>query len=90
MNRNFELSGMSCGGCVNTVKSALLKIPNITAAEVKLVPPMAILTMNSPVKLEALQAQLSKFGHYTIKESIQNRKENKKVQETRDPNSSSC
>lgn len=70
MKKIYTLSGMSCGGCVNSVKSALLKIPNITEAEVQLAPQMATITMSSQVKLEVLQTHLSNIGHYTIKEVI--------------------
>jgi len=31
----LKIDGMSCGGCVGTVRSALLKTPGVKAAEVK-------------------------------------------------------
>ena len=68
MKKNYELSGMSCGGCVNNVKNTLLKLPGILDAEVGLNPQRAILTMNKTVDVTELQAQLSKAGHYSIKE----------------------
>lgn len=70
MKRKFELSGMSCGGCVSSLKRALLQIPDVTEAEVRLRPQSAVLTLSKPVDVSQLQAQLSKAGHYTIKESI--------------------
>ncbi len=72
MKKNYELSGMSCGGCVNSVKQALLKVPDVTEVEVQLHPQTAVLTMNKSIDLVELQTQLKKAGHYTIKEAILN------------------
>ncbi len=68
MKKEYELTGMSCGGCVNSVKNTLLKLPEILDAEVGLNPQRAMLTMDKTVDVAALQAQLSNAGHYTIKE----------------------
>ena len=70
MKKKFELSGMSCGGCVSNVKRVLLQLPDVTEADVQLRPQSAVLTLNKPVDVSQLQAQLSKAGHYTIKESV--------------------
>lgn len=68
MKKAYELTGMSCGGCVNAVKQALIKLRDVEEAEVKLNPQRAVITMNKPVDLAELQTQLSKAGHYTINE----------------------
>ena len=68
MKKNYELAGMSCGGCVSSVKQMLLKVPGVTEAEVQLRPPGAVLTMDKTIGIDELQAQLKKAGHYTIKE----------------------
>ena len=70
MKKNYELQGMSCGGCVSSVKNALLKLPDVEDAEVHLHPQSAVLTMSKPIGVDELQTQLSKAGHYTIKEVI--------------------
>ena len=70
MKKEFELAGMSCGGCVSHVKKALLHVPGVTEAEVHLHPQSAVLTMNKLIDVEELQTQLSKAGHYTIKEVV--------------------
>ncbi len=72
MKKNYELSGMSCGGCVNSVKQILLQIPDITDAEIQLNPPTAVLTMNKPIALEKLQEQLNQAGNYTIRDGVSN------------------
>lgn len=68
MKKVFELAGMSCGGCVRHVKKALLHVEGITEAEVHLHPQRAVLTMTESIDVAKLQNQLSKAGHYTIKE----------------------
>ena len=68
MKKNYEIQGMSCGGCVSGVKNALLQLPGIEDAEVHLHPQTAVLTMSKPIDVAELQAQLNKAGHYTIKE----------------------
>lgn len=66
MKKYYELEGMSCGGCVNNVKQALMELPNVTAAEVELKPQGVVLTMSESIDTSILQAQLDKAGHYTI------------------------
>ena len=68
MKKNYEIKGMSCGGCVSNVKRALLQIPDVTEADIQLNPQSATLTMSKPVDVEELQAQLSNAGHYSIRE----------------------
>ena len=70
MKKNYELTGMSCGGCVSSVKKALLQVPDVTEVEVSLNPQGATITMNKAIDVKDLQAQLSKAGHYTIKETL--------------------
>jgi copper chaperone CopZ len=72
MKKEYELHGMSCGGCVSNVKRALLQVPDVTEAEVQLNPQGAIITMNKSIAVDELQAQLRKAGHYTIKEVVSN------------------
>ena len=70
MKKTYELTGMSCGGCVNTVKQALIKLPDVEVAEVQLNPQRAVLTMRKPIDVSELQIQISKVGHYAIKEIV--------------------
>ena len=72
MKKNYELSGMNCGGCVNAVKTALLQMPDITDVEVQLNPQGAVITMDKSIGINELQNQLTKVGTYIIKEIIQN------------------
>ena len=68
MKKNYELTGMSCGGCVNNVKQALMSVPGVEVVDVQLNPQCAVITMDQSVDVKELQAYLSKAGHYTIKE----------------------
>ena len=70
MKKSYELTGMSCGGCVKSVKNALLQLSGVEEAEIQLNPPTAILTMSKPLDVDELQAQLKKAGYYTIKEIV--------------------
>ncbi len=70
MKKEYSLDGMSCGGCVNNVKQNLLKVSGVTEAEVKLHPQGAVITMDKSIGVDELQSQLSKAGHYTIKELV--------------------
>lgn len=69
MKKTYEISGMSCGGCVSSIKSALLRHPDVEVAEVHLHSQSAELTMNNPIDLCELQVRLKKAGDYTIKET---------------------
>ncbi len=72
MKKNYHIQGMSCGGCVSNVKRALLQVADVTEAEVHLNPQGATITMSKDIDVENLQTQLSKSGHYTIKEVLNN------------------
>lgn len=69
MKKYYGLKGMSCEGCVNSVKQALIELPDVTDAEVKLQPQGVLLTMNKSIDTHVLQTQLDKAGHYTISNS---------------------
>jgi copper chaperone CopZ len=66
MKKYYELTGMSCGGCVSSVKQALMELPDVTEAEVQLEPQGVLLSMNKSIDTNVLQAQVHKAGHYTI------------------------
>lgn len=66
MTHTYNISGMTCNGCVSKVKSELLKIGDIAEAEVQLTSPQATITMQKHISVEALQSALQKAGNYTI------------------------
>lgn len=69
MTHAYNISGMTCSSCVAKVKSALLKIGDITSAEVQLTAPQAIITMQKHIPVQVLQAAIQNAGLYSITES---------------------
>lgn len=65
----YAVSGMTCGGCVNRVKTTLSAYAE--SVEVSLQPPQVQLT-NPSVTLDALNNALAKVGHYTLSEPTSN------------------
>ena len=61
----YQVSGMTCGGCVNRVKTTLSEYAS--HVDVTLDPPQA--TLHQPtVNIKALNQALSQVGHYTLSE----------------------
>ncbi|MBK7883611.1 MAG: cation transporter [Chitinophagaceae bacterium] len=69
MTHTYHISGMTCNNCVAKVKSELLKISDITQADVQLTSPQATITMQKHIPVNILQSALQKAGNYTIKEA---------------------
>ncbi|MFT4095248.1 MAG: heavy metal-associated domain-containing protein [Niabella sp.] len=66
MTHTYNIQGMTCKSCVAKVKSELLKLGDITEAEVQLAAPQATITMQKHIPLTALQAAIHKAGRYMI------------------------
>ena len=69
MTHTYNISGMTCGNCVAKVKSELLKLGDITGAEVQLIAPQATITMQKHIPVETLQQAVGQAGHYLIIET---------------------
>ncbi|MEO6904073.1 MAG: heavy metal-associated domain-containing protein [Bacteroidia bacterium] len=67
ITHTYQVSGMSCGGCVATVKSKLSAAPGVTSVEINLAKKEAEITSSQVIKADTLQAALSNT-HYTIAE----------------------
>lgn len=63
MTTEYKVDGMTCGGCVNSVRKGLEAVPGVAKAEVQLQSPQVKLTTDRPVALGDLQAGI---GHYLI------------------------
>ncbi len=63
----FHVSGMSCGGCVTTVKNKLSAAPGVTSVQVDLAKKEAEITSAQAIKADKLQEALSNTG-YTLSE----------------------
>jgi len=68
MTHTYNITGMTCGGCVAKVKSELLKTGGITSAEVQLEAPQATITMEKHIPTTTLQQAIG-TGKYTIAEA---------------------
>lgn len=69
MTHTYTITGMTCGSCVARVKSAFLKMGDITEAEVQLAAPQATITMQKHVPTAVLQQALDFSGKYAIAEA---------------------
>ncbi len=68
MTHTYNIIGMTCGNCLAKAKTALLKLGDITSAEVQLSSPQATITMSKHISTAVLQDALGKAGGYTISE----------------------
>ena len=66
MTHTYQITGMTCQSCVAKVRSELLKLGDITAADVQLSSPQATISMQRHISADELQAAVSKAGYYTI------------------------
>lgn len=66
MTHTYNITGMTCESCVAKVKSELLKLPDVTVADVQLNSPQAAITMQHHISDDALQAAVAKAGNYSI------------------------
>lgn len=73
MTHTYNLTGLTCNGCVAKAKSALLMLGDVTEATVQLTAPQATVTMQRHIPVEALQNALKKAGDYTITEAHEER-----------------
>jgi copper chaperone CopZ len=69
MTHSYNITGMSCGSCVARIKSALLKIGDVTEANVQLTAPQATISMQRHIPLEKLQAAIGSTGNFVIAEA---------------------
>ena len=65
-NREFIISGMTCGGCVARAKKAFESLEGVHEAHVQLEAPQATLSLEKPFTLEELQSALNAAGSYTL------------------------
>ena len=64
MTHTYNISGMTCNGCVTSVKNALLKINGVTSADVQLNAPQATITLSRHIPVAQLQDGIN--SKYTI------------------------
>ncbi len=63
----YHIGGMSCGGCVSTVKQKLSGVPGVTSVSVDLGKKEAEIITSKEIETETLRRAFSNT-HYTISE----------------------
>src|SRR5688572_11429014 len=69
MTHNYNITGMTCDNCLGKVKNEILKLSEVTGAQVQLNSPQATIHMQKHIPVETLQSAISKAGNYKIAES---------------------
>lgn len=73
MTHTYTVTGMTCGSCEAKVKSSLLSMPNVLAAEVSKTDNSAVIEMDKHLPLSAFQAALGgESSKYKISASHHN------------------
>jgi copper chaperone CopZ len=67
IKHTYHIGGMSCGGCVATVKNKLTAAPGVTSVQIDLAKKQAEITSSAAIKASTLQDAL-KNTRYTIAE----------------------
>jgi cation transport ATPase len=70
MKHTYTVTGMTCNGCVASVKNKLLMHPDVLSAEVTLDPQQAVIEMSRHISTSDLQKAIGN-PKYTISESPQ-------------------
>lgn len=69
MTHTYKVTGMTCGKCLETVKSTLSKIQGIQKADVTLDPPQAVVTMGTHIPTVVMNKHLASAGKYSLEET---------------------
>ena len=70
MTHTYQITGMTCSSCVAKVKSELLKIGDITSADVQLAYPQATIAMQQHIPVKQLQEAVSRAPKILISPSF--------------------
>lgn len=62
-----HIKGMSCGGCVSSVKTILGKIPGVNSVEVSLDDGQAVIQHDTPLQNEVISQAIENAGFEVIK-----------------------
>ncbi len=69
MKHTYNIEGITCNGCIAKVKSALLKLGDVTSADVQQEAPQATITMQKHIPISVLQEAIGHGGKYVIHEA---------------------
>lgn len=70
MTHQYEVSGITCGGCISNVTKALEAVPGVTAVRVQKESPQATVTMSAHIPTEVLAGAVKAYGNYILTEAV--------------------
>lgn len=62
----FQVQGMSCGHCVNSVQSEVSAIEGVTAVDVDLTNGQVTVTSDTPIDSDAVSAAVEEAGYEVV------------------------
>ena len=62
----FQVQGMSCGHCVNSVQSEVSAIEGVTAVDVDLTTGQVTVTSDTPIDTNAVTAAVEEAGYEVV------------------------
>ncbi len=68
--QTFDVDGLSCGGCVNTVRETLLALRGVNAVDITLqtsTPSVVRIEADDDLDLDLVQRSLAKRGDFRIR-----------------------
>ena len=66
MEQVFLIEGMTCGGCVSRVQSAILEVPRVESVQIDLANGQASVLSEGKIAPAELRAALAPLSHYHI------------------------
>ncbi len=69
ITKAYKIEGMTCGGCVASVKKQLDESELISETNIQLDFPQAKISFANELEIETLQSIINKAGNYTIKQN---------------------
>lgn len=68
MEKQYSITGMTCGGCVVKVKKTLEAVNGVQSAHIQLNAPQGTLSLEREIPIALIKERLSQIGNYTIEE----------------------
>lgn len=63
MESTYQVSGMTCGHCVNSVSTELSALPGVTDVQVDLAAGRVTVTSQNPLDADAVRAAVDEAGY---------------------------
>ena len=63
MESTYQVSGMTCGHCVNSVSTELSALPGVTDVQVDLASGRVTITSQNPLDADAVRAAVDEAGY---------------------------